>query len=52
MGTRAELLEASRFIEAGTVRPVVDSVFPLSEARQAQEHMLTRKLFGKIILVP
>ena len=27
MGTRAELLEASRFIEAGNVRPVVDSVF-------------------------
>ena len=52
MGTRAELLEASRFIEAGTVRPVVDSVFPLSEARQAQEHMLARKMFGKIILVP
>lgn len=52
MGTRAELLEASRFIEAGTVRPVVDSVFSLSEARQAQEHMLARKMFGKIILVP
>ena len=41
MGTRAELLEAGRFLEAGTVRPVVDSVFPLSEARQAQEHMLS-----------
>ena len=52
MGTRAELLEASRFIEAGTVQPVVDSVFPLSEARQAQERMLARKMFGKIILVP
>ena len=52
MGTRAELLEASRFIEAGNVRPVVDSVFPLSEARQAQERMLARKMFGKIILVP
>ena len=52
MGTREELLKASRFIEAGSVRPVVDSVFPLSEARQAQERMLTRKMFGKIILVP
>ena len=52
MGTRAELLEAGRFIETGTVRPVVDSVFPLSQARQAQERMLSRKMFGKIILVP
>lgn len=52
MGTRDELLETSRFIETGTIQPVVDSIFPLSEARQAQERMLARKMFGKIILVP
>jgi len=52
MGTRAELLEVSRFIKDGKLKPVVDSVFPLSDARQAQEHMLARRSFGKIILVP
>lgn len=52
MGTRAELLETSRFVQAGKLQPIVDSVFPLSEARQAQERMLARKAFGKIILVP
>lgn len=52
MGTRAELLEVSRFIKDGKLKPVVDSVFPLSDARQAQERMLARKSFGKIILVP
>ena len=52
MGTRAELLEVSRFIRDGKLTPVVDSVFPLSDARQAQERMLARKSFGKIILVP
>ena len=52
MGTRAELLEVSRFIRDGKLTPVVDSVFPLSDARQAQERMLARKSFGKIILLP
>lgn len=52
VGTRAELLDVSRFIEDGKLKPVVDSVFPLSDARQAQERMLARKSFGKIILVP
>ena len=52
MGTRAELLEVSRFIRDRKLTPVVDSVFPLSDARQAQERMLARKSFGKIILVP
>ena len=52
MGTRAELMETGRLVQAGRLQPVVDSVFALSEACQAQERMLARKLFGKIILVP
>ncbi len=51
MGTRNELLEAAHFIETNQLRPVVDSTFPLEEARLAQERMLARKNFGKIILV-
>ncbi len=50
MGTRAELLEAAKLLGAGQVRPVVDRVFPLREARAAQEYMLERKVFGKIVL--
>ncbi len=50
MGTRAELLEATKLLGAGQVRPVVDRVFPLREARAAQEYMLERKVFGKIVL--
>ncbi len=52
MGTRAELMEVSRLVQAEKLQPVVDSVFALSEAREAQERMLARKMFGKIILVP
>jgi len=51
MGTRDELVEATHFIEADKLRPVVDSTFPLEEARAAQERMLARKNFGKIVLV-
>jgi 2-desacetyl-2-hydroxyethyl bacteriochlorophyllide A dehydrogenase len=51
MGTKAELLEAARLIGAGTLKPVIDCVYPLKEARAAQEHMLSRRFFGKIVLV-
>ncbi len=52
MGTRAELLAAAKWIGEGRVQPVIDSVMPLREARAAQERMLDRRLFGKIVLVP
>lgn len=51
MGTRDELVEATHFIEADKLRSVVDSTFPLEEARTAQERMLARKNFGKIVLI-
>jgi NADPH:quinone reductase-like Zn-dependent oxidoreductase len=50
MGTRAELVRAAALVGQGKVRPVVDRVFPLAEARAAQELMLSRKFFGKIVL--
>jgi NADPH:quinone reductase-like Zn-dependent oxidoreductase len=36
----------------GTLKPVVDTVFPLAEARQAHERMAARRQFGKLVLVP
>jgi NADPH:quinone reductase-like Zn-dependent oxidoreductase len=52
MGTRAELDEVARLIGERTLRPVVDAVFPLREARAAHERMLNRDVFGKLILTP
>jgi NADPH:quinone reductase-like Zn-dependent oxidoreductase len=52
MGTRAELDAVAQRVFNGTLRPVVDTVFPLREARAAQERMLERRVFGKLILVP
>lgn len=50
MGSKAELLEAMKFVVQGKIRAVVDRVLPLSEARQAHELMENRGQFGKIVL--
>ena len=52
MGGHSELLEAIKLLEAGKLKPAVDSVFPLKQAREAQERMLNRKNLGKIVLKP
>ncbi|MGH7235406.1 MAG: zinc-binding dehydrogenase [Nitrospiraceae bacterium] len=50
MGTRGDLLQAAELIGQGQLKPVVDRVFPLKEARAAQEYLLARKVFGKLVL--
>jgi len=52
MGAQHELLSAVALLERGELRPVVDSVFPLADARAAHEKVASRGLFGKIVLVP
>jgi len=52
MGSKAELLEAMKFVGQGKIRAVVDRVLPLGEARQAHELMESRGQFGKIVLEP
>ena len=50
MGTHAEFSDLLRMFEGGGIRPVVDSVFPLSETREAQRRMEEKKQFGKIVI--
>ena len=50
MGSKAELIEAMKFVVQGKIRAVVDRVLPLSEARQAHELIEDRAQFGKIVL--
>ncbi len=50
MGRKSELLEVLKFINSGKLKPVVHSVFELKDAVQAQQEMLDRKNFGKIVL--
>ena len=52
MGSKAELLEALKFVREGKIRAVVDRVLPLSEARQAHEVIENRAQFGKVVVKP
>jgi NADPH:quinone reductase-like Zn-dependent oxidoreductase len=52
MGSKAELLEAMKFVERGQIRAVVDRALPLAEARRAHELMEDRAQFGKLVLLP
>lgn len=50
MGGKSELEQVIKHLEAGRLKPVVDTIFPLEQARNAHQKMLDRKNFGKIIL--
>jgi zinc-binding alcohol dehydrogenase/oxidoreductase len=50
MGTPADFQGAYDLIAAGKARPVVDSVFPLAEARAAHERLERGEQLGKIVL--
>jgi NADPH:quinone reductase-like Zn-dependent oxidoreductase len=52
MGSKGELVELLRHVEAGRLKPVVDSTLPLSEAREAQRRLEAREVFGKLVLIP
>ncbi len=52
MGGNKELRKVIQLLEKKKLRPVVDKVFPLREAKEALERMQRRDNFGKIILAP
>jgi NADPH:quinone reductase-like Zn-dependent oxidoreductase len=52
MGGKFELTEALKFIGQRRLKAVIDSAFPLKDARAAQEKMESRNFFGKILLHP
>ena len=52
MGTRDQLGRLARFCEQAGVRPVIDRVLPLDQARDGFAAMIDGNLFGKIVLVP
>jgi NADPH:quinone reductase-like Zn-dependent oxidoreductase len=52
MGSREDFEGAYELVKSGRARPIVDEVFPLSEARAAHERLEAGEQFGKIVLVP
>jgi NADPH:quinone reductase-like Zn-dependent oxidoreductase len=52
MGTRRELDVVAGLIGSAALRPVVDAILPLREARAAHERLAAREVFGKLVLAP
>jgi NADPH:quinone reductase-like Zn-dependent oxidoreductase len=52
MGTRDQLARLARFCEQTGVRPVIDRVLPLTQARDGFAAMIAGDLFGKVVFVP
>ncbi|WP_180899003.1 NADP-dependent oxidoreductase [Martelella soudanensis] len=46
----AQLTELARLLDDGTIRAVIDSIYPLAEARQAHERAARGHIQGKIVL--
>ncbi|WP_106392582.1 zinc-binding dehydrogenase [Enhygromyxa salina] len=50
MGSKASMFRIAQLIGEGALRPIVDRVFPLAEAAQAQRYLDRREQFGKVVL--
>ena len=50
MGSPAEFQHVLGLLAAGAIHPVIDRIYPLAEAGEAQRHLETRGQFGKILL--
>ena len=50
MGTKADFEGAFELVKSGKAEPVIDSIYPLAEARAAHERMESGEQFGKIVL--
>ena len=49
MGDKHELLTVIDLLKKKKLHPVVDTIFPLKEAKAAQSKMLSRNFFGKLV---
>jgi NADPH:quinone reductase-like Zn-dependent oxidoreductase len=52
MGPRRAFPEIFEHVRAGRYRPVVDRVMPMSRVREAHELLESRRVAGKIVLLP
>jgi NADPH:quinone reductase-like Zn-dependent oxidoreductase len=52
MGSLGDVHRCLALVAAGHLRPVIDSVLPLSEVAEAHRRLEAREVFGKVVLVP
>ena len=52
MGSKADLLDALRFVERGDILPVVSHILPLEEVATGHDLIENASAIGKIAYVP
>jgi NADPH:quinone reductase-like Zn-dependent oxidoreductase len=52
MGSRQDFKTITALLWDGKIRPVIDSVMPLSEGQEAYRRMEEGRQSGKIVLIP
>ncbi len=52
MGTPEEFREMAAFVDRCRLRPIVDSVYPISRGQEAFDRMAQGRQFGKIVIDP
>ncbi|GAC1686636.1 MAG: hypothetical protein PVS2B2_25570 [Candidatus Acidiferrum sp.] len=50
MGAKSELLTVMKLVASGRLKPIVDRVFPLTEAAAAHAYLEAGSQFGKVVL--
>lgn len=50
IGSPQEFSQMLRAVDSGSLKPIIDRIFPLPEARAAHQRLEQREHFGKIIL--
>ncbi|HEY7165217.1 MAG TPA: zinc-binding dehydrogenase [Candidatus Binatia bacterium] len=50
LGSREEFQQLLKFMTASKIKPIVDRIFPLSKAAEAQRYLESGKQFGKVVL--
>jgi NADPH:quinone reductase-like Zn-dependent oxidoreductase len=50
MGAKSELHSVMRLVSSGRFKPIIDKIFPLSEAAAAHTHLESGAQFGKVVL--
>jgi len=52
MGSKGDLFKVLELVEAGKLKPVLDRVMKLEQAREAHQLLDERKTFGNVVLTP
>ena len=50
MGSLSEMKQAWSLVETGQVKAIVDKIFSLDAAAEAQTYLESRQQFGKVVL--